>query len=401
MHTNANGAAFALGLKAGELVEVKSKEEILATLDENSCLDGLPFMPEMFRCCGQRFTVYKRAHKTCDTVFPIRSRRMANAVHLETRCDGAAHGGCEAGCLIFWKEAWLKRVNSDSTGTVRSALGKDSQLEQSKNNDRCTEDDVRRGTTLPNEDGAEPTYVCQSTRLPYATTDLQWWDIRQYIEDYRSGNVGIFTILKGLTYKACYRYKNKGMGIGGLIRWLYDHIPPLWGGTPWPLKRGSIALSQPTPTEILGLQPGELVRVKPYAEILRTVNVKNRNRGMSFDKEMVPYCGGVYRVLKRVNKIISEKTGEMQELKNPCIVLDSVVCQARYSECRLFCPRSIYPYWREIWLERIPEAGVIAAKPMNPRATEQLNGCAAADGAWQAISTTLDEPGPSDVVRQR
>ena len=33
------------------------------------------------------------------------------AVHLdETRCDGQGHGGCQAGCLLFWKEAWLKRV---------------------------------------------------------------------------------------------------------------------------------------------------------------------------------------------------------------------------------------------------------------------------------------------------
>ena len=68
---------------------------------------------------------------------------------------------------------------------------------------------------------------------------------------------------------------------------------------------------------------------------------------------MVPYCGQTYRVLKRVTQIIDEKTGKMQEMKNPCIILDSVVCQARYSGCRMFCPRSIYPYWREIWLERV------------------------------------------------
>jgi len=54
-----------------------------------------------------------------------------------------------------------------------------------------------------------------------------------------------------------------------------------------------------------------------------------------------------------VTKIVNEKTGKMQQMKSPCIILDSVVCQARYSECRLFCPRSIYPYWREIWLERV------------------------------------------------
>ena len=66
-----------------------------------------------------------------------------------------------------------------------------------------------------------------------------------------------------------------------------------------------------------------------------------------------PYCGGTYRVLKRVTKIIHEKTGKMLEMKTPSFILDSVICQSRYSECRLFCPRSIYSYWREIWLERV------------------------------------------------
>src|SRR5271163_1479807 len=98
-------------LKAGDWVEVCSKEEILRTLDGNGQLDGMPFMPEMFAFCGKQFKVYKRAHKTCDTVFPVRGRRVDRAVHLETRCDGSAHGGCQATCLIFWKEVWLKPIS--------------------------------------------------------------------------------------------------------------------------------------------------------------------------------------------------------------------------------------------------------------------------------------------------
>ena len=66
-----------------------------------------------------------------------------------------------------------------------------------------------------------------------------------------------------------------------------------------------------------------------------------------------PIVAETYRVLKRVTKIIHERTGKMLEMKTPCFILDSVICQSRYSECRLFCPRSIYSYWREIWLERV------------------------------------------------
>jgi hypothetical protein len=90
-------------LRAGDWVEVRSKDEILRTLDKKGRLDGLPFMPQMFEYCGQRFRVYKSAHKTCDTVHYYRGggRRLTNAVHLEIRCDGEAYGGCQAACLIF------------------------------------------------------------------------------------------------------------------------------------------------------------------------------------------------------------------------------------------------------------------------------------------------------------
>src|SRR5690349_11270502 len=104
-----------LGYRVGDWVEVKSADEIFATLDQEGCFEGLPFMPEMLQYCGKRFQVFKSAHKTCDTIKTYHNRRMLNAVHLEKlRCNGEAHGGCQAGCLLFFKEIWLKRVgNSD------------------------------------------------------------------------------------------------------------------------------------------------------------------------------------------------------------------------------------------------------------------------------------------------
>ena len=193
--------------------------------------------------------------------------------------------------------------------------------------------------------------------MPYATKDLAWWDVRQYFEDYFSGNVGLMAILSGFVYSMYYHLSQSGVGLGPPMRWFYDKFHPLWRGTQFPRKWGKIPLREPTPAATIGLQPGEFVRIKPFAEILSTLNIENKNRGMLFDAEMVPYCGGTYRVLQRVSRIIDEKTGEMQEFKNPSIMLDSVVCQSRYSYCRMFCPRSIYSFWREIWLERImPDA---------------------------------------------
>jgi hypothetical protein len=338
-------------LSVGDWVEVRSREEILRTLDGNGELDGMPFMPEMFAFCGRRFQVYKRAHKTCDVVFPVRGRWVEQAVHLETRCDGQAHDGCQAGCLLFWKTAWLKPVEGSST-----APRVDVQPEHPKADSPgpgCTEADVLARVRHDDPAGGTPSYICQATQVPYATKDLKWWDIRQYIQDYRSGNVTLWQIFCGAVYFLYYTLCEAGIKLGRPMRWFYDKFHPLWRGTRYPQRRGTVPSGQPTPVQTLNLQPGDLVRVKSYPEILKTLNYQNKNRGMLFDAEEVPYCGGTYRVLRRVDKVINEKVGKLQEMKTPGVILDSVVCQSRYSACRMFCPRSIYSILREIWLERV------------------------------------------------
>ena len=114
---------------------MKSADEIFATLDERRCLDSLPFMPEMLKFCNRRFIVYKRADKTCDTIAKTGGRRLFNTVHLGTlgspegiRCDGAAHGGCEAGCLLFWNEAWLRRVDPKASLVPEDGIDGASEL---------------------------------------------------------------------------------------------------------------------------------------------------------------------------------------------------------------------------------------------------------------------------------
>ncbi len=47
-------------LRAGDVVEVKSSEEIFATLDSKGALEGLPFMPEMLEFCGKRHRVSQK-----------------------------------------------------------------------------------------------------------------------------------------------------------------------------------------------------------------------------------------------------------------------------------------------------------------------------------------------------
>jgi hypothetical protein len=121
------------------------------------------------------------------------------------------------------------------------------------------------------------------------------------------------------------------------------------------------------PIADLQLQPGELVRVRSHKSILATIDKRTNNRGMGFDAEMVPYCGKVFRVRTRVEKFIDERTGYLKRMKTPAVILDGVYCQSRYSENRLFCPRAIFAWWREVWLERVSEeakAEILKAEPL-------------------------------------
>ena len=98
-------------LRRGDLVEVRSAGEIVATLDGQGALGAMPFMPEMIQYLGRRFTVWARADKICDTIgSTLQSRQMTNTVLLgDLRCDGSAHGGCQADCRIYWNEAEYRR----------------------------------------------------------------------------------------------------------------------------------------------------------------------------------------------------------------------------------------------------------------------------------------------------
>ena len=335
-----------LNLRAGELVEVRSEQEILATLDEDGATDGLPFMPEMLAFCGRRFRVYKRAHKTCDTVHKTGGVEMSGAVHLvDARCDGSAHGGCEAGCLLFWKQAWLRRVQESEPAKVQTAWSKA----------KCPEV-LRKAGVGPAHGASQETirYRCQATELPRATTPLPWWRVGQYVEDVTSGNVGMRQLARGAGYSLVRHLAEIGIGYRFLVVF-YNWIHRPRGAATFPFKSGTLIK---TPAgEPLNLVPGEWVRVKSVDQIMSTLNRMNRNRGLSFDPEMSLYCGGTYQVLKRVTHIIDERTGEMLTFGNPCIVLDRVYCRGDTTALRLFCPRAIYAYWREIWLERVPAPG--------------------------------------------
>ena len=313
-------------LRRGDLVEVKSPSEILATLDERGAFSDLPFMPEMASYCGERFTVERRAEKVCETIDYTGSRRLHDSVLLDDlRCDGSGHDGCQAECRLFWKEIWLRKVSPQEPLRPPFPPGELSAL---------IERTSRHARSTVRIDGKDQRrYRCQATDLTKCTEHLKLWDLRAYVREYTSGNVRLGRFLRVTTRAALQEPMRKL----GLVRDV--HVP----GT---AMKGDVF-------ESLDLRPGELVRVKTKEEIAATLNAEGRNKGLWFDREMLPYCGGTFRVRRRVNRFINDRDGSMVVLKNDAVTLEGVVCSGDLSLRRWFCPRNIYPFWRECWLERV------------------------------------------------
>lgn len=347
---------FSSRLRAGDFVRVRSREEILSTLDESGRLDGMPFMPEMLAYCGTTQRVFKRAHKSCDTIYQRGNRKIERTVLLETRCDGSSHGGCEAACALFWKEAWLEPFTDSVPVQERRNASVTTRVPG------CTVEQLVAAAQTGGDPEKGPRYACQATEFLNFTQPLNRFDLRQYIEDYRSGNVGLMTMFHGAVYRAgafiVRRAERIGRRVGlgdALARPLmasYDALQKLLpGGVPFPRRRGTIPIGQPTPDVGIGqLGPGSRVRTRSYCGILATLDGNNKTRGLYFDAEHVPYCGKEFTVRSLVNRVIDERTGYMLRFRTPSIILQNAYCQGSRSDGRMFCPRAIYPYWRAAWL---------------------------------------------------
>lgn len=104
-----------LHLQPGEWVEVKSFEEIRATLNARGLNRGLSFEADMRPHCGKRFRVHSRLDKmVLEENGELYQTR--NTVILEGINCGCyfSWGGCGRGERMYWREIWLKRVEGQA-----------------------------------------------------------------------------------------------------------------------------------------------------------------------------------------------------------------------------------------------------------------------------------------------
>lgn len=293
----------------GDEVVVPDFETIAATLDATGRTGGLPFMDEMRGWCGKRARVYRVVDKIYDFGRTKRLRRIERCVLLAgMRCDGAAHGGCQAACYVIWRTEWLARPgDSQRPATPKRAVA------------------VPVGRAGP--EGF--VYECQYTDVHAASRPIGDWDAGKELLPLLGGNVAF-----------------PAFAVAMLLRWL-NLVQRLRGGVGFPQMPERLGL--PSAPDVQSLEVGDRVTVRPLPEIARTLNQFNKNKGLWFDRDMIKLCGQRRRVLARVDRIIDDATGLMRPMKTPCIVLED----AEYSgELQSFASQCDHFYWRESWLRK-------------------------------------------------
>lgn len=305
----------------GDIVDVRSAEEILATLDEHGTLNGLPFMPEMLENLGGRYRVHRRVEhfsfdgdELCGDESSVRKFAEDDVVLLENiRCSGVTHGDCKRGCTVFWREAWLK----STTNTAPAGFSGNRELLANR---------------LLTKNPAQPDcFFCQSSQLLSATKPVAGLDrIVRCVRNVTSGNYPAMEMARHIVVWIWVRGREKILGAYPVGR----------------LKR--------TPVEVLNLQVGELVEVKTLDEIKATLDSRGWNRGLHFAPEMIAYCGRRLRVAARADRMITEGTGTMRTMTNTVILENSVCDSATWAFGA--CPREDHIYWREIWLKRVEDS---------------------------------------------
>jgi len=321
-------------ISAGDCVRVRDLAQIATTLDSSGSLDGLPFMPEMGKYCGLSFIVRRQVHKLIQEGVGSSLRRIKDVVLLDGAfCDGHAHGDCQRACFPLWKTAWLDLIQDGISrageGEKKSDAPRTTGLKQTADVCLAGRDEnnagIERILEIPNRPN-----VCQVTELIRATTPLPLWHPVRYLIDIKS---------KTYSPREYTLYL-----LGGIYKKTLGHILSR-------MHRKSVPIAAKAPifTDPLGLQPGDLVEVRSVAEIQSTLDGEGKTRGLYFMPCMLAFCGRRLRVLGRVDRMMSEKTGELRTLQQT-VLLEDANCDGKANGG---CQRGCYVFWKDTWLKRL------------------------------------------------
>ena len=97
-------------------------------------------------------------------------------------------------------------------------------------------------------------------------------------------------------------------------------------------------------------KPGEVIRIRPKDQIIKTLDKNNRLEGCVFMNEMWQYCGSQQKVLKEVDFFFDECQFRMRKTRN-VVLLEGLHCSGKIPAFKQKCDRFCYFFWKKAWLE--------------------------------------------------
>lgn len=98
-------------INSGDMVRVKSKNEIKAMLNAWNEYKGCAFIDDMWNYCGSTQRVFKKVQNFIDER-DYKLKRVKGLYILENvYCQGTrVLGKCDRSCFFFWREEWLDKL---------------------------------------------------------------------------------------------------------------------------------------------------------------------------------------------------------------------------------------------------------------------------------------------------
>ena len=97
----------------GDMVRVRSKEEIRSMLDDHEKYKGCFFIDEMYEHCGKAFKVLKQVDWFFDEAKQKLCRCKDNVLLEGVVCSGRQRlysESCDRNCFFFWHHDWLDKI---------------------------------------------------------------------------------------------------------------------------------------------------------------------------------------------------------------------------------------------------------------------------------------------------
>jgi hypothetical protein len=98
----------------GDIVKVRSVQEILNMLDDHEKYKGCLFIDEMYEHCDKTYKVLKTANYFFDEAKQKMCKAKDSVILEGVVCSGRQRlysVSCDRNCFFFWHKAWIEKIS--------------------------------------------------------------------------------------------------------------------------------------------------------------------------------------------------------------------------------------------------------------------------------------------------